>query len=398
LSGDAPRRLEGLPSISRSFFHSHVPKPLLLVSPMLPPMRGGLPDHTFRLAQELSAQFDVTVISSRGVETHAPFRVSATVENWRSRREIESALDAVPAQAPIVWQYVPHMYGRGGVNRELPRVMRRLKTRGRKQIVIAHEIAAGLSWRPNWLWFALHHRWQWRQIVRIADVVPISTERWVEEWSTRWPAFASKFFVLPSPSSIPRIDFSPNDRVVWRQEHELPANAVLMAYFGTVSAAKQFPWVIDAWKAAQNTARPIGLVIIGGSPQIPFPGQIGNLYRPLGFLPANDVSKALSACDLLVLPFIDGVSERRTTFMAGLDHSLAISTTRGHNTGRTLRNAGFLAITDASDSSRFVRETAQALQDQERLLKLSSEGKLFHDNHFQWKTVVKSLIDRMTDI
>ncbi|HTI69293.1 MAG TPA: hypothetical protein VMF06_04980 [Candidatus Limnocylindria bacterium] len=369
--------------------------PLIVVCPLLPPQRGGLPDHTARLAAELSREFTVTVITSRSAASQPAFQVSAVVDDWSKFDEVETELRRHSSSTPIVWQYVPHMYGRGGVNRALPRFVEKLRRQGRKQVVIAHEIAAGLSWKPHWLWFALNHRWQWRKLAHAADLVPISTERWVEIWADRMPACADKFFCLPSPSSIPRQPSPTHHRLAWRDAHRLTPDTRILAYFGTVSAAKQLPWVTAAWEQAQDAKSPLALAIIGAAPDLSLSPKLQSLYRPLGYLSAQEVSAALSAADVLCLPFVDGVSERRTTFMAGLDHGLAISTTVGHNTGATLRKAGFISTANADYQADFTRNTVRLVQDESRIAQLSVDGKRAHDRDYGWQVVVQRLVESM---
>ena len=360
---------------------------------MLPPMRGGLPDHTAKLAEKLGEEFDVTVITSTGAAPQNGFRVAPVIGQWLDTKPLEKAILEQPRSAPILWQYVPHMYGRGGVNRALPRLMQRLRCQGKRQIVIAHEIAAGLSWRPHWLWFALNHRWQWRKIVSAADMVPISTERWVEQWKSRLPEQAHKFSVLPSPSSIPLQPVAEGHSKLWRLSRQLPAETRVMAYFGTVSPAKQLPWVTSAWESAQSNGYPTALVIIGASPELQIPTGLERLYLPLGFLSAHDVSHALSATDVLCLPFVDGVSERRTTLMAGLDHSVAISGTYGHNTGTTLKEATCLTLCQAQDQLQFIRQTRDLIANKTVRLQHGAEGKSLHDRRFSWDVIATGLVE-----
>lgn len=365
---------------------------------MLPPMRGGLPDHTARLAIQLSQHFDITVITSVGATPQSEYRVEPVIEQWADTRPLEKAIAIQAVDSPILWQYVPHMYGRGGVNRELPRLMSRLRRRGKRQIVIAHEIAAGLSWRPHWLWFALNHRWQWQAIVRVADAIPISTERWVEQWKLRLPEQAHKFSVLPSPSSIPLQPVIGGHAARWRSARQLSAETRVLAYFGTVSPAKQLPWVISAWQAAQTTGAPTALAIIGAAPTLEIPSSLQALYRPLGFLSAPEVSYALSATDVLCLPFVDGVSERRTTLMAGLDHSVAITGTYGHNTGTTLKGTTCLTLCSATDREAFVRQTREMITRTEHRQAQGAEGKKLHDQRFSWSVVTKALVERISNV
>ena len=47
-----------------------------------------------------------------------------------------------------------------------------------------------------------------------------------------------------------------------------------------------------------------------------------------GQLPATVVSAELAACDVLLMPYLDGASLRRGTLMAGLAHGCAIVTTQ----------------------------------------------------------------------
>jgi glycosyltransferase involved in cell wall biosynthesis len=48
-----------------------------------------------------------------------------------------------------------------------------------------------------------------------------------------------------------------------------------------------------------------------------------------GHLPHSEVSKLLSVCDLMILPFLGGVSTRRTSAVTALQHGLPLLTTRG---------------------------------------------------------------------
>ena len=317
---------------------------ILIVSPLYPPARGGVADHTQRLAQELSAQADVSVLTSLETTGDEPVRVCPLIRDWSNAPELLGILSETAAQSAILWQYVPHMYGRGGVNLALPKVMAALHKQGRRQIVIVHEIAAPFSPWPHRLWYALAHRWQWRRILQEADAIGISTEAWLEEWTRRTPQFRKKFRLLPSPSSIPIASVASDHRQTWRRRHGLPTAARMLLYFGSLNPSKQFSWVLTAWQQAQAAEVPVALVIVGDHSKESVPRGLSNLFKDLGYLAAEEVSAALQAADVLALPFIDGVSERRTSFMAGLNHGCAIVTTVGHNTGPTLRQADFFAI------------------------------------------------------
>ncbi|MBI4324854.1 MAG: glycosyltransferase family 4 protein [Chloroflexi bacterium] len=364
---------------------------ILIVSPLHPPARGGVADHTQRLAQEWSAQANVSILTSFETTGAATPRICPLIRDWSDAPELLRILSETTAQPAILWQYVPHMYGRGGVNPALPRVMAALRKQGRRQIVIAHEIAAPFSPWPHRFWYALAHRRQWRRILQEADVIGISTEAWLEEWTRRTPQFREKFRLLPSPSSIPIAAVASDHRQTWRRRQDLPAAARMLLYFGSLNPSKRLSGVLTAWRQAQSADAPVALVIVGDHPKESVPRGLSHLFRALGYLPAEQVSAALQAADVLALPFIDGVSERRTSFMAGLNHGCAIVTTVGHNTGPILRQADFFAVPTKPERGAFAARVAGLLGDEAQRFQLGRRAQTAYERSYSWPVLISRL-------
>lgn len=376
------------PAISSA---AHVSRPVVIISALLPPRRGGLADHTFRLAENLGRLGPVTVLSSRDVSTTAPFEVRPVMEDWHDVDRLQAEIGKCAPDAVLLWQYVPHMYGRGGANRRLPGLLARLRGEGRRQVLIAHEIAADLNWRPHWLWYALHHRWQWRKLLPIPDAIPVSCQKWIEDWSKWRPDVASKFCLLPSPTSIEPVSVAPDHRIEWRRSLGLSPDTRVLTYFGTVNVSKQLGWIASAWKRAQAVCGPVAFAVVGDKPPLDVPPELQPLFKPLGYLSAADASRALHASDLLALPFFDGVSERRTTLMAGLVHGLAVATTWGHNTGTSLRSANFLSLSPPHDERSFVDSVVSTLRDDTGRQRLARAGRDTYVRDYSWDVVTKRL-------
>src|SRR5262245_34775762 len=93
--------------LSFHFVPTAVNRPIVIFSDLLPPRRGGLADHTFRLAEYLSAHHPVTVISSVGVSTEAPFTVRPVMDDWRDLALLRAELAGAATDAILLWQYVP---------------------------------------------------------------------------------------------------------------------------------------------------------------------------------------------------------------------------------------------------------------------------------------------------
>ncbi len=334
-----------------------------------------------------------TVVLTSKTATAGP-SVRPLISNWHDPKEILAAITSTGPASQILWQYVPHMYGRGGVNYAITRVMEELRRQGVRQTVLAHEIAAPLSWQPQRAWYAIRHRRQWQRIMQIADKVGISTEAWLERWSQDEPRWRDKFFLMPSPSSIPVRHFEDGHAQRWKAAHGLPSDARVIAFFGTISGAKQFDWVSAAWQEARKkggTPSPIALVVLGNREDDPLDLAGIPHFLPLGYVSEDQVSAALQATDLLVLPFIDGVSERRTTFMAGLDHGVAVVTTIGPSTGPMLRAADFFRGTPCDQREEFVRAVDDLIGDEVARRALGSKAREAYRRCFDWNVVVAHL-------
>ena len=121
----------------------------VVISPDLPPKRGGVADHTYRLLQELVQRMAAGVVTSAGNSAPEKLSVMKTVPVWNDPGILWSTLASLPDHAVLVWQYVPHMYGRGGVNPAIPEVVARWRKEGRRQMVIVHELYAPWSILPK---------------------------------------------------------------------------------------------------------------------------------------------------------------------------------------------------------------------------------------------------------
>lgn len=365
-----------------------MPPPIVIMSPLFPPGHGGLPDHTERLAFELAKHTQVSVLTSLDRQRRGPFTVRDTVGRWNDAESLTAqVLAAASGDAAILWQYVPHMYGRGGVNFAVPRTMQALRARGRRQLVIAHEIAAPFGWRPHHAWYALAHRLMWRGVKRHVDALGISTEAWLPAGGD------AKCFLAPSPSNVPVLTLPDDHRVAWRGGKRLPGAGPVFAYFGTVGAAKQFDWVLRAWRAARRAATETSLVVIGAGPEPAMDTAERAHYRALGYLAADEVSRALQAVDVLVLPFVDGASERRGSLMAGLAHGCCVLSTTGHSTGPTLRRARFLRATPAGDPAAFEAAAAALASDPAQRLELGVAARAAYAERYDWPVLVRALLE-----
>ena len=95
------------------------------------------------------------------------------------------------------------------------------------------------------------------------------------------------------------------------------------------------------------------------------PGLRGRLAAT-GGLPPADVSRHLQACDLVILPYIDGVNTRRTTAMAALANGLPVATILGANTDPIWVESGAVALAPVDEPGSLAARAEELLADPDR--------------------------------
>jgi glycosyltransferase involved in cell wall biosynthesis len=101
-----------------------------------------------------------------------------------------------------------------------------------------------------------------------------------------------------------------------------------------------------------------------------------------GPLTAADLSRHLSACDVMIQPYPDGVSSRRTSLMVGLCHGLPIVTTLGHLTEPFWAETGVVALAPVGDAVAILEATERLLANPVERRRMGSAAKALYQERF----------------
>ena len=367
-----------------------------LISSALPPALDGIGDYTAHLAAQLAASVQVKVLTGRahpwdalpGVEVVSAFdsKCPATF----------SALATRLAADPPDWvllQYNPFSYGRWGLNLRLPQVLRSVRRGGfgTKFALMVHEpFVPVLDWKHAAM--TTWQRWQLWQLGRSADVIFFSIEPWAYK-SGRWfPGQPVR--CLPVGSNIP---FVPTDRAAARAALEIDAETVVLGFFGTAHNSRLLPWVRGAAQAAAAGGRKTLVLYVGPDREVMCRVLAGLPVRAEGALPGAEVSRRFAAMDIHLSPFVDGISTRRGSFLAGLQHGLATVGTHGYNTDAALRaqdGRAFL-LTDARSPEAFDSEVLRLADDPTLRARLGAEAQSLYASRFAWDKIASTLLDTL---
>jgi glycosyltransferase involved in cell wall biosynthesis len=360
-----------------------------------PPQPGGVSDYTRLVAQGLAQAGDeVHVWAPRVLPPGAPDPDGVTVHRLpgcygpRSLWQLQRALNRAPSEARLLVQYVPQAYGWDTMNVGFSAWLARAGKR-RALDIMFHEVA--VDWESGWpaprrlrrQLHALATDLMARLAIRSARRVFMSIPGW--EPILRPMAGGRKLQWLPIPSTMPA-EVPAAHITALRAALLAGAGArKLIGHFGTFGGH-----IADALRTIIPGAIksvPDGKFLLVGRGSVAFAADLARQYPEIapavqaaGALEPAAVAEHLAACDLLVQPYIDGVSSRRTSAMAGLALGLPILTTTGELTEPVW--AASRAVQLASSYEDLVRQIGPLLADDAALAGLSLRAAALYREHF----------------
>ena len=371
-----------------------------LVTGEFPPVPGGVSDYTRAVAMGLAAAgdgVDVWCPAAAGpCDDPAGVRVHRLPGHWTSgdTRLADAGLDAMPAPRHLLVQWVPHAFGRRSMNVGFCRWVRRRARRGDVVDLMVHEPFLSFGEGPlRYDAVAAVHRVMAATLLGAARRVWVSIPAWaarLRPWSFgRAPAFCW----LPVPSTLP---VSGDQALVARVRDAVGGHGVLVGHFGTYDAPtrRQLQAIVPGLLRAAVGAR---LLMLGRGSD----AASESLRRALpdlrdriagaGALGAAELSAHLQACDLMLQPYIDGASTRRTTLMAALAHGVPVVTTVGRLSEPFWRDSAAVVTAPAGDAAALVAAAATLAGDGDRRRRLAAAARRAYDARFALRHVIQAL-------
>jgi glycosyltransferase involved in cell wall biosynthesis len=308
--------------------HRVVRRRIAWVTPDYPPDRGGVSDHTSEMVNVLRAAGHDVQVCSRPHE--------------RGFAILDAELTAYGPDLVVV-AYTPLGYApsTGGIAPGFTlwsiRLRRRLSCQA---ILLAHEVSLPLAayWQNREFRLATLAATQIAQFSILAasfDSVLFSNASTLRTWAHGLSRFAGRFHALRICSNIPYNSSVDPSAALTAAGYSVPTPVIL--FFGTGHQSVLFDYVEEAFLALLEVEPKAGLVIIGMSPEKlrerrSSLADLGARVHALGYLAAEQVSLWLQVATLVLAPLIEGVSARKGTVMAALQHGRTVVTTRGVHT------------------------------------------------------------------
>jgi len=319
----------------------------------------------------------------------------------RDLRHAGKLLDKFPAPRRLLVQWVPHGYGYHSMNVFFCfwlwlRAKVRPKTKRDQVEIMFHEVwlLFGISWKANLA--ATAHRVMVALLKRAASKLWISCHAWREFLQ---PTKAPVGW-LPVPSTVP--DHAPPESIaaVRRRCCEGGVSRIVGHLgIGDALVEKQLRQLAPGLLRARHD---VSFLRIGKrseqfaqelQKECPDIGARVFSSESLGSgtLTADEISAHINACDLMVQPYVDGISTRRTAAMAALANGRALLTTSGHSTESFWLACDQLAMVPACDTHKLMTRAQQLLDNDPARGRMAEAGKQLYHAMFDVSVAVQLL-------
>lgn len=368
----------------------------------MPPDCGGVGHYTAQVAAGLAQAGDVVTVAcppQRSTPAPVPGAQLLLLDDLygrSSRRELDRRLDE--RRSILLVEYVPTAFGLGGANLPFCRWLLGRATRRRDDVrVMFHEPYFEFGWAPlHRSALSIVQRRMAKTLMRASRHTYLSTDAWRRYLApyqrSQSPA---PMTTLPIPSGIPA-SACPQAVDAHRARLLASRRGPLVGHFGTYGAhvaPMLRPALIEILRAQPDAA---AICVGAGSDAFVAgilaaePALIGRVEAS-GRAAAADVADMLSSCDLLLQPFPDGVTTRRTSVMAGLINGRAVLSTSGALTEAVWHETKAVEMTPAGDARAYVTAALRLIADRADRAALGARGLEVYRDRFALEHTIRAL-------
>lgn len=369
-----------------------------IVTGEYPPQRGGVSDYSRLVAEGLAAEDERVSVWTRSEWDSCSMDARISAHRLRHGFGVRSLprlgreISGSGAPRLLLVQYVPQALGYRGMN--LPFCLW-LARRGEPVWTMFHEVIFPRELRQpaRHRFLAAVTRIMAAVVARASERVFVSTPAWATILKTIAPGAPEPEW-LPVPSTIPRVGDRDDVRHVVRRYGG--DGRRLIGHLGSYGPliAHRLEVAIPALLGRAPDASMLLLGEGGAALRQRLVDAWPALSRRIwatGPLAARDVSLHLLACDLMIQPFVEGVTTRRTSVMAALLHGVPTVTTSGQLTEPLWRQTGAVALAPATDPAALAGAALALLADPKARERLGAAGEAAYDTHFDVRHTIATL-------
>jgi len=375
-----------------------------LITGEYPPDHGGVADYTRQIAAGLAADGCEVHVWCRGDELNAEqVRPRLTIHRTAGSfdraglRRLSRALDAFAGRRLVFVQYVPHAFGCRAMNIPFCLWVLGRRRRGDEVWVMFHEVRLGFFRRPlKWNIIALAQRVMGAILVRAASKIFVSTSAWIP-LLRRLGLGDRRVESLPIPSNF-ALDATPSQIAAARRAMS-PDDAFTVGHFGTYGPTITSLLTPLFDRLAQD--HPDFRIALFGRGAAAYrrsliethPGRDRSIAA-FDDLSPDDVTGHIQAVDLMLQPFPDGASFRRTSLMACLASATPTITTYGDLSEPVWQTQTICPTVPVGDVEATAEAVRRLLADPEARHVAGRRAAAYYERHFSLERTIATLLGR----
>ena len=364
-------------------------------------MVGGVADYTLKIATKLEQRGCIPTVwapSDKG-ESKALLndRVIRSFTTFGLRDIlVHDRLMGTPKDRCLLLQWEPVGFGLKSLNLFfcLWRVMRAL--RGTRLLVMFHETFLPFNKQSVKRYLAgTLQRLMASLLLNSASTAFVSNESGASSLK-RLCFRPEKVRHLPVFSNIESEEQNPEQVAAVRNEF-VTANESLVGHFGRFMANTE-PLVLPALKALLESNPKVKVLFIGecgaryrSALLATNPGLDGRVFAS-GIRTAEEISRLISACDLMFQPYPGGVTTKRSSTMAALAHGRCIVSNRGEETEHLWSNCQGLRLIETLEAVRVADELSRLTAAQAELAQRGAAASAYYQKHFSSEYAVDAVL------
>jgi polysaccharide biosynthesis protein PslF len=363
-------------------------------------MHGGIADYTDQLSRSLDSHGweSVVMTSSRARAEESDERIVSTVDRWDGRIVDEVRRTIAHTNPDLI--HIQYQTGAFQMRPSINLLPWRLGLRNRPLPIATtyHDLL-----RPYLFPKAGQlRRWANRALALGSDAIILTNERdYRQVTSFRW--YRDRVWRIPLSSNISRAEGADRDAVL--RKHGLEPDGFVVGFFGFLTADKGIDDLLDALERSDMDG--VELLVISGDLATTDTSnrryrdrilkRLDNAKVPVtvtGYLPPQDVGEALSAVDLIAMPFRSGASLRSGTLLAALQSGTPVVTTdpRAGDSLAPFSAGESIWLVPVSETD-FLHEAIHLLRTEPSLRERLSSAAVEASKQFAWPAIAERHVE-----
>ncbi len=383
---------------------------ILIISPDFPPVKSGTSDWIFKLFQELlKRDCNVELVTTNNRE------INLYLKKFIYKNKVHPLIDwnifGIIRLIKLVKQMNPDI-----VHIEYPGGFGRLMRYEYRILMSLFPLLIRVNGYTGKIFLRLHEFNEVMIITRIfasilmfcVNKIAIASKSDYEIIVKLFPFIEDKLEFIPSGSNIPYVIYSSDELTTTKEKLQSYPNQPIIGYFGFIRDGKGIEALLNACDILVRKSIDFKLLVIADLNvsdnsyhkriyEIISQYRLGNYIHFTGYLDPSITSLYLQCMDIIVLPYDKGLSLRRGSLMAAIEHNLPIISTKIKSPDLSYFLNNELILVKPKDPhvlANAIEKLMNSEKDRNNLKKSISKI----SNIFSWESIANMLINSYKDI